>query len=186
MIAFLFQWRAIANFPFLLSLLSLMLICQHFFLWSLIVCPASIMLPLFWQLLRTLLLLCPSHTCFCVIFVTAFDVWNDLTEFSAWRNLPFQWPRRHWRCKLRRGVIWNQEHMGLLWPNKFASRFYPFSPLYGTTCNFLCLQSKPCTLHMLLWWQKWPGTKMEWGLSILLVYTASGFLFSRNLEKPCF
>lgn len=67
--AFLFQGRAITNFPFLLSLLSLMLICQHFFLWSFIVCPASALLALFWQLLQTCLLLCPSHICVCVIFV---------------------------------------------------------------------------------------------------------------------
>lgn len=67
--AFLFQGRAITNFPFLLSLLSLMLICQHFFLWSLIVCPASVLLPLLWQLLQTRLLLCPSHTCLCVVLL---------------------------------------------------------------------------------------------------------------------
>lgn len=64
--------------------------------------------------------------------------------------------------------------------------FIPFPHCMGQHATFFSLQSKPCTLHMLLWWQKWPGTKMEWGLSILLVYTASGFLFSRNLEKPCF
>lgn len=87
--AFLFQGRAITNFPFLLSLLSLMLICRHFFLWSLIVCSALVLLPLFWQLLQTRLLLCPAHIYLCVIFVGAFDVWHDLTEVSAWRNLPF-------------------------------------------------------------------------------------------------
>lgn len=161
--AFLFQGRAITNFPFLLSLLSLMLICQHFFLWSFIVCPASALLALFWQLLQTCLLLCPSHFSVCVIFVGAFDVWHDLTSWDlCLKELAFLEAQKALKKQMKgRNHLEPMSSWGYY--QQIVLCLIPF-PKYGTLCNFLYFHPTPCTLCLHLHCQEWPGAKMDWDL----------------------
>lgn len=161
---FLFQGTAIVNFPFLLSLLSLMLVCQHFFLWSLIVCPASVLLPLFWQLLQTHLLLCPSLIVGCVSssllpLMFRMTLLRSLLEGTCLSGGPEALKRQ----TRERNHLEPMSIRACYDQIVFLLGLIPFPP-YGTMCNYLRLQPIPCILCMLLYCQKWPGTKMEWGL----------------------
>ena len=144
-----------------------MLICQHFFLWSPTVCPASVLLPLF-----SFITAAPdsssfmsfSHICLCVIFVAAFDVWDDLTEISAWRNLPSSGPEGAEEANQGEESPGTDECMGLLWPHSFASRSYPFSTVWD---NVQLLMSSAYTLHTVYAWLS-KATRCQNGLGLVV------------------
>lgn len=145
--AFLFQGRAIANIPFLLSLLSLMLICQHFFLWSLIVCPASVFLSLFWQLLQTHLLLWPSLILVCVSYLLlplmlGMTLLRSLLEGTCLSIGPEGIEEEN-QGEESSGT---NDYTNVLCPNSFASRSYPFSTVWD---NMQLLMSSAYTLPTL-------------------------------------